>query len=140
MSAADQSPEHEADIDAADGTRSGPVRVAEPGADPRADPRGIPGADPGADPRADPGADRRADPDSRQVTEAPRGDITGAPVEIPNPVQREARVEHVGRYVPFVAGAAAVVIAAILGLIVALRADGMAFDVDEEWAEDIFTL
>ena len=28
----------------------------------------------------------------------------------------------------------------ILGLIVALRADGMAFELDEEWAEDIFTL
>src|SRR5215203_2000317 len=99
MSAADQSPEHEADIDA-DGARSGPVRVAEQGADP--DSRGTEAR------RADPAADRRADPDSRRVTEAPRGDITGAPVEIPNPVQREARVEHVGRYVPFVAGAAAV--------------------------------
>jgi membrane-associated phospholipid phosphatase len=77
---------------------------------------------------------------SERTAVAPRGDITGAPVEIPNPVAREARVEHVGRYVPFVAGAAAVVMAAILGLIVALRADGSPFEVDEEWAEDVFSL
>jgi len=77
---------------------------------------------------------------SQRTADAPRGDITGAPVEIRNPVAREARVEHVGRYVPFVAGAAAVVMAAILGLIVVLRADGSPFEVDEEWAEDVFSL
>ncbi|MFC5788757.1 phosphatase PAP2 family protein [Agromyces tardus] len=74
------------------------------------------------------------------AAEAPRGDITGAPVEIADPVEREARVEHVGRYVPFVAGATAVVIAAVLGLVIALRSNGLPFELDEEWAEDVFSL
>lgn len=56
------------------------------------------------------------------------------------PAAREARTDYVGRFVPFAAGIAAVVIAAVLGLIIVLRADGLAFEVDEEWAEDLFEL
>jgi undecaprenyl-diphosphatase len=101
-----------------------------------------PNPEPLADTDADPGPETNARPDTdpERAAEAPRGDITGAPVEIPNPVEREARVEHVGRYVPFVAGATAVVIAAVLGLVIALRSNGLPFELDEEWAEDVFSL
>ncbi|MGR2753372.1 phosphatase PAP2 family protein [Agromyces arachidis] len=56
-----------------------------------------------------------------------------------HPEARAARTEYVGRFVPFVAGVAAVVIAALLGLVIMLRADTL-FEIDEEWAEDVFVL
>lgn len=56
-----------------------------------------------------------------------------------NPRAREARTEYVGRFAPLAVGIASVVIAALLGLILALRADSL-FEIDEEWAEDIFAL
>ncbi|MRX44597.1 phosphatase PAP2 family protein [Agromyces kandeliae] len=71
---------------------------------------------------------------SAEVTE--RGPV--APTgESLHPAAREERTEHVGRFVPFAAGIAALVIALVLGIVIALR--GL-FEIDEEWAEDIFTL
>ncbi|MBM7503948.1 phosphatase PAP2 family protein [Agromyces aurantiacus] len=54
------------------------------------------------------------------------------------PVAREARTEYVGRFVPFAAGIAAVVMAAVLGLVIVMRAGGLPFGIDEEWAEEVF--
>lgn len=55
------------------------------------------------------------------------------------PEAREERTEYVGRFAPIAVGIAAVVIAALLGIIIMLRADGI-FEIDEEWAEDVFAL
>ncbi|MGR0220702.1 phosphatase PAP2 family protein [Agromyces sp. ZXT2-6] len=55
------------------------------------------------------------------------------------PEAREERTEYVGRFVPFAVGIASLIIAALLGVILMLRADGM-FEIDEEWAEDVFEL
>ncbi|RXZ39751.1 phosphatase PAP2 family protein [Agromyces binzhouensis] len=71
---------------------------------------------------------------SAEVTERGPVDATG---ESLHPAARAKRTEHVGRFVPFAAGIAALVIALVLGIVVALR--GL-FEIDEEWAEDIFTL
>jgi membrane-associated phospholipid phosphatase len=56
-----------------------------------------------------------------------------------DPEAREERTEYVGRFVPFAVGIASLVIAALLGVILMLRADTL-FEVDEEWAEDVFEL
>lgn len=55
------------------------------------------------------------------------------------PEAREERTEYVGRFVPFAVGIVSLVIAALLGLIIVLRADTL-FEIDEEWAEDVFEL
>ncbi|WP_430645281.1 phosphatase PAP2 family protein [Agromyces sp. GXS1127] len=70
------------------------------------------------------------------VTERGPVAATGERLE---PEAREERTEHVGRFVPFAAGIASVVIAFVLGLVILLRAETM-FEIDEEWAEDVFTL
>jgi membrane-associated phospholipid phosphatase len=56
-----------------------------------------------------------------------------------DPRAREARTEYVGRFVPLAVGITSVVIAALLGFILVLRADTM-FEIVEEWAEDVFEL
>lgn len=56
-----------------------------------------------------------------------------------DPEAREERTEYVGRFVPFAVGVASLVIAALLGMILFLRADTL-FEIDEEWAEDVFAL
>lgn len=55
------------------------------------------------------------------------------------PEARAERTEYVGRFVPFAVGVASLVIAALLGVILFLRADTL-FEIDEEWAEDVFEL
>lgn len=55
------------------------------------------------------------------------------------PEAREERTEYVARFVPFAVGVASLVIAALLGFILFLRADTL-FEIDEEWAEDVFEL
>lgn len=72
--------------------------------------------------------------------EPPRGERTETVADDLRPAEREERVEHVARYVPFVAGATALVMAVLLGLILWLRADALPFELDEEWAEDVFSL
>ncbi|MGR0321113.1 phosphatase PAP2 family protein [Agromyces sp. ZXT2-3] len=76
------------------------------------------------------------DESPEEVTERGPQTATGESLE---PEAREERTEHVGRFVPFAAGIASVVIAVVLGLIILLRAETL-FEVDEEWAEDVFTL
>ena len=56
----------------------------------------------------------------------------------PAPAQREARAKRLGRRAPLVAGVAAVVMAALLGFVIMARVDGLPFEFDEEWAEDVF--
>ena len=56
------------------------------------------------------------------------------------PEQREARARWFGRHVPLVAGVAAVVAAALLGLIITARSGGLPFEFDEEWAEDVLSV
>ncbi len=53
------------------------------------------------------------------------------------PAQREAKARRLGRRAPFVGGASAVIVAALLGLVIMARGDGLPFDFDEEWAEDL---
>lgn len=55
------------------------------------------------------------------------------------PEAREERTEYVARFAPLAVGITSIVIAALLGLILMLRADTL-FEVDEEWAEDVFEL
>ena len=55
------------------------------------------------------------------------------------PEQREARARWFGRHIPLVAGLAAVVAAALLGLIISARSGGLPFEFDEEWAEDVLS-
>jgi undecaprenyl-diphosphatase len=59
--------------------------------------------------------------------------------ETPPPAQRERRAQEMGRRVPLVAGVSALIIAVLLGGLIALRA-GELFELDEEWAEDVLTL
>lgn len=54
--------------------------------------------------------------------------------------EREASARRFGRRVPLVSGAAAVVIAILLGVLVMARAGTAPFDLDEEWAEDLVEL
>lgn len=75
------------------------------------------------------GSARGADPD----VEAVRVD------ETPPPAQRERRAKEMGRRVPLIAGISALVIAALLGGLIAVRA-GELLELDEGWAEDMLTL
>ena len=70
--------------------------------------------------------------------EAAGHDETAAAVDDLHPVQREARARRLGRRVPLVAGIVAVVMAALLGLVIMARFDGLPFEFDEEWAEELF--
>ncbi|WP_400994442.1 phosphatase PAP2 family protein [Agromyces sp. GXQ0307] len=75
---------------------------------------------------------------ARDATVDGRGPVS-APDVSRDAGTREERTEHVGRFVPFAAGIAALVIAVVLGIVILLRAETV-FEIDEEWAEDIFTL
>lgn len=78
--------------------------------------------------------------------EGPEGTTTSESGRTPakgddlRPGARQARTEYVSRFVPFAAGIAAVVIAALLGLVIILRSSGLPFGIDEEWAEEVFEL
>ncbi|GAA2044148.1 hypothetical protein GCM10009819_33810 [Agromyces tropicus] len=76
-----------------------------------------------------------ADPDA---TVDGRGPVSAPDVSL-DPGIRAERTEHVGRFVPFAAGIASLVIAVVLGIVILFRA-GTVFELDEEWAEEIFTL
>lgn len=77
--------------------------------------------------------DQMTDASPGAGTDAPRVDAT------PPPAQVERRARSMGRRVPLVVGVTSVIIAALLGWIIALRI-GELFEVDEEWAEDVLTL
>ena len=70
--------------------------------------------------------------------EAAGHDETSTPADDLHPVQREARARRLGRRVPLVAGIVGVVLAALLGLVIMARFDGLPFEFDEEWAEELF--
>ena len=72
------------------------------------------------------------------AAEAAGHDATPAAADDLQPAQREARAKRLGRRVPLIAGAGAVVMAALLGLVIMARSDGSPFEFDEEWAEDVF--
>jgi membrane-associated phospholipid phosphatase len=80
-----------------------------------------------------PGTDQG--PEGTTTSEAGR---TAAKSDDLRPAAREARTEYVGRFVPFAAGIAAVIIAAVLGALIVLRSGGLPFEIDEEWAEEVF--
>lgn len=77
-------------------------------------------------------------PDTAQ--EATGHDATPAVADDLRPEQREATAQRLGRRAPFVGGAAAVLAAALLGLVITARSGGLPFEVDEEWAEDLLDL
>ena len=70
--------------------------------------------------------------------EAAGHDETPTAADDLRPVQREARAKRLGRRAPLVAGIGAVLMAALLGLVIMARSDGLPFEFDEEWAEDVF--
>jgi undecaprenyl-diphosphatase len=90
--------------------------------------------DPTPEPTPEPPAQA---PDTAQ--EATGHDPTPAVADDLRPEQREARAKRVGRRAPVVGGFAAVVAAALLGLIVSARQDFL-FEFDEEWAEDVLAI
>src|SRR5215207_3713081 len=53
------------------------------------------------------------------------------------PQQREAKAQRLGHRAPLVGGVAAVVVAALLGVVIMARSGGLPFGFDEEWAEDL---
>lgn len=56
------------------------------------------------------------------------------------PEQREAKARRLGRRIPILSGVSAVIAAALLGLVVTVRSGGLAFEFDEEWAEDVLEI
>jgi undecaprenyl-diphosphatase len=96
---------------------------------------GVDAADPEA-PDAGPHAADAEAPDTE--AEAAGHDETSAAVDDLHPVQREARARRLGRRVPLIAGIVAVIMAALLGLVIMARFDGLPFEFDEEWAEELF--
>ncbi|WP_353828679.1 phosphatase PAP2 family protein [Agromyces sp. SYSU T0242] len=83
-------------------------------------------------------SDADRDPLDPDQTVEGRGPVSAPDVSL-DPRRRAERTEHVGRFVPFSAGIAALVIAVVLGIVIVFRT-GTVFDIDEEWAEDIFML
>lgn len=74
-------------------------------------------------------------PDTAQ--EATGHDATPTVADDLRPAQREAKAQWLGRRAPLVGGAAAVVVAALLGVVIMARSGGLPFEFDEEWAEDL---
>jgi undecaprenyl-diphosphatase len=74
-------------------------------------------------------------PDTAQEATGPDGTATVS--DDLQPAQREAKARRLGRRVPLMSGVAAVVIAMLLGVVIAARAGGLPFEFDEEWAEDL---
>jgi membrane-associated phospholipid phosphatase len=100
----------------------------------------------GTDEHSDRPQQQAAEPAEAQRTHGPRAQgaarIDGraaARADDLRPEAREERTEYVARFVPFAVGIALLVIAVLLGLILFLRADTL-FEIDEEWAEDVFEL
>ncbi len=73
-------------------------------------------------------------PEGTTTTESGRTPAKGDDLR---PGARQDRVEYVSRFVPFAAGIAAVIMAAVLGLIIVMRSSGLPFGIDEEWAEEV---
>jgi len=70
----------------------------------------------------------------------PGGDLpdqTASTADDLAPPQRAAQVRRMGRRVPLIAGGVAVVLGALLGLVIAVRAGGLPLDIDEEWSLEI---
>jgi membrane-associated phospholipid phosphatase len=74
-------------------------------------------------------------PDTAQ--EATGHDETATVSDDLRPAQREAKAQRLGRRAPLVGGAAAVIVAALLGIVIMARSGGLPFEFDEEWAEDL---
>jgi len=85
--------------------------------------------------RDDPTTQPAEAPDTAQ--EATGHDPTPTVADDLRPEQREAKAKRLGRRVPIVSGVSAVVAAALLGLVVSVRSGALAFEFDEEWAEDV---
>ncbi|MDF2575345.1 MAG: hypothetical protein K0S05_2257 [Agromyces sp.] len=85
--------------------------------------------------RDDPTTQPAEAPDTAQ--EATGHDPTPTVADDLRPEQREAKAKRLGRRVPIVSGVSAVVAAALLGLVVSVRSGDLAFEFDEEWAEDV---
>ena len=85
--------------------------------------------------RDDPTTQPAEAPDTAQ--EATGHDPTPTVADDMRPEQREAKAKRLGRRVPIVSGVSAVVAAALLGLVVSVRSGDLAFEFDEEWAEDV---
>lgn len=77
-------------------------------------------------------------PDTAQ--EAAGRDQTASVADDLRPAQREAKAQRLGRRAPLIAGASAVLVAALLGLVIMARFDGLPFEFDEEWAEDLLEI
>lgn len=56
------------------------------------------------------------------------------------PARREAEAKIIGRRAPLIAGAAAVLIAMLLGVLITVREGGLAALLDEEWAEEVLEI
>lgn len=91
---------------------------------------GVPGA-----PETSAGTPAEA-PDT--AAEAAGHDGTTTAADDLRPAQRDARAKRLGRRAPLVAGIGAVLMAALLGFVIMARSDGLPFEFDEEWAEDVF--
>jgi membrane-associated phospholipid phosphatase len=74
-------------------------------------------------------------PDTAQEATGPDGTATVS--DDLQPAQRDAKARRLGRRVPLMSGVAAVVIAMLLGVVIAARAGGLPFEFDEEWAGDL---
>ena len=85
--------------------------------------------------RDDPTTQPAEAPDTAQ--EATGHDPTPTVADDLRPEQREAKAKRLGRRVPIVSGVSAVVAAALLGIVVSVRSGDLAFEFDEEWAEDV---
>ena len=72
------------------------------------------------------------------AAEAAGHDETTTAADDLRPAQREARAKRLGRRAPLVAGIVAVLMAALLGFVIMARSDGLPFEFDEEWAEELF--
>jgi len=72
------------------------------------------------------------------AAEAAGHDATTTAADDLRPAQREARAKRLGRRAPLVAGIVAVLMAALLGVVIMARSDGLPFEFDEEWAEEVF--
>ena len=74
------------------------------------------------------------------AAEAAGHDETTTAADDLRPAQRDARVNRLGRRAPLVAGIVAVLMAALLGFVIMARDDGLPFEFDEEWAEDVLSI
>ncbi len=88
--------------------------------------------------RNDPTTQPAEAPDTAQ--EATGHDPTPTVTDDLRPAQREAKAVRLGRRAPLIGGTVAVIVAALLGLVIMARADGLPFEFDEEWAEDLLEI